>query len=144
MKRAAVALVALLAAGCSSLPPTPIFASDVCHRCRRSIGDTKLAGEIIDSRGRAFKFKTAGCMAKFLVKGEHDAAAIYVTDFQSGRLVKAAAVTFVPATIGEGREKSLDYLAFSKDKAAQQAAARENTTPVDWKQVLEAARNAPS
>jgi copper chaperone NosL len=143
MKRAAIALAALLAAGCSSLPPTPIYANDVCFRCSRAIGDTKLAGEIIDTGGRAFKFKTAACMAKFIVKQNPDAGAIYVTDFQTGRLVKATAVTFVPMMVGEQyRNKELAYMAFSSSRTAREVAAREKTTAVEWEQVLETARTA--
>jgi len=143
MKRAALALAALVAAGCSSLPPTPISANDVCFRCSRTIGDTKFAGEIIDSGGRAFKFKTPACMAKFIVTQNPDAAAIYVTDFQSGRLVRATAVMFVPTMVGEQyKKKELSYMAFSSSKTAREVAAREKTTPVEWEQVLETARTA--
>jgi hypothetical protein len=142
MTRAAVALAALLAAGCSSLPPAPVFAGDVCTRCRRTIGDVKMAGEIIDSGGRAFKFKTPGCMAKYVTAHNPDVAAIYVADYQSGRLVKATAATYVPAMVGEGRERERDYLAFSSSRVAADAAAREHTTPLDWKALLEEVRTA--
>lgn len=142
MKRAAVLILALVAAGCSSLPPQPIYAGDVCFRCRRAISNTKLAGEIIDSSGRAFKFKTPACMARYVTTVNPDAAAAYVTDYQTGRLIKVTAATFVPATIGEGREATQDYLAFSSQSTAREMAAREKSTPIDWKQLLEAARPA--
>lgn len=141
MTRPALALAALVVAGCSSFPPEPVFTGDVCFRCRRAIGDTKMAGEIIDSGGRAFKFKTPGCMAKYVTAHNPDAAVIYVADSQTGRLVKATAATFVQTTIGEGYERERDYLAFSSRKAASQAAAREHSTPIDWKQLLDEAKS---
>lgn len=142
MTRAAIALLAVLAAGCSSYAPQPMFANDVCFRCRRPIGEVRLAGQIIDSSGRAFKFKTPGCMAKFINEQPTDAAAIFVTDFRSGRIIKAAAATFVPATVGEGKNRGQDYLAFRSADAAQDAATREKTKPVTWNDVLAAAKTS--
>lgn len=140
MKRMALALLALLVAGCSSLPPAPIAAGDTCTRCGRIIRDTRIASEIIDSGGRAFKFRTVGCMAKHIVAKNPDASVIYVTDFTSGRLVKAKAVTFVPTTITEGTSRTVEYLAYYSSAAASNAAAREKTTPIDWDGVLDEAR----
>ena len=139
MKRAAVALVALLTAGCSSLPPQAIRAGDVCFRCRRVISDTRLAGEIIDSGGRAFKFRTPRCMATYLNNIKPDVGAIYVTDYQSGRIVKASAVTFVPTMLVDGLQREMDYVAFSSENEARKAAAREKTTPLDWDELLRTA-----
>jgi hypothetical protein len=136
----ALALLALLVTGCSSLPPAPIAAGDTCTRCGRIIRDTRIASEIIDSSGRAFKFRTVGCMAKHIAAKNPDASVIYVTDFTSGRLVKAKAVAFVPTTITEGTSKTVEYLAYYSSAAASNAAAREKTTPIDWDGVLEEAR----
>jgi hypothetical protein len=138
----AVALVVLLAAGCSSLPPSAIAVGDTCTRCSRRIRDTRIASEIIDSSGRAFKFDKTGCLAAHLVEKTPDAAAIYVTDNATGRLVKASAVQFVRMPITDGREQSLDYVAFYSSSAAAAAAQREKTTPIEWTQLLEEARSS--
>jgi hypothetical protein len=144
MKRMALALIALLAVGCSSLPPTAIAVGDTCTRCGRTIRDTRIAAEIIDSGGRAFKFRTVGCMAKHIVAKNPDASVIYVTDYTSGRLVKAKAVAFVPTTVTEGTSKTVEYIAYYSSMAARDAATREKTSPVDWDQVLEEARRTGS
>jgi hypothetical protein len=140
MKRMALALLALLVAGCSSLPPAPIASGDTCTRCGRIIRDTRIASEIIDSSGRAFKFRTVACMAKHVVAKNPDASVIYVTDYASGRLVKAKAVNFVPTTVTEGTSKTVEYIAYYSSAAARTAAEREKTTPVSWDQVLDEAR----
>ena len=127
------------AVGCSSYTPVPVASGEICFRCAKSIVDSRMAGEVIDTKGRAFKFRTAGCMAKYLKVNAKDAAAVFVTDYASGRLVKPTAVTFVPVVVTEGYTKTTDYLAFSSTAAAKEAAARERSTLVEWKQVLEAA-----
>lgn len=141
MTRAAVVLLALLAVGCSSYPPTPIFAGDTCFRCRRTIGEVRMAAEIVDTGGRAFKFKTAGCMAKFLSEQAIEIGEVFVTDYRTGRIIKASAASFVPATIVDGKTKSLDYMAFSATTAAEDAALREKTKIVTWTDVLAAAKS---
>ncbi len=145
MKRTAIALMVVLAAGCSTLPPAPIAVGDVCVRCSRVIRNTRLAGEIVDSGGLAWKFRTAECMAKYMTSKNPDAAAVYVTDYSSGRLVKATAVTFVPSLIlVEGKDKTREYVAYYNSSAAREAAAREKTTPIEWDQLLEVARTTGS
>jgi copper chaperone NosL len=142
VKRTAVALVALLAAGCSSLPPSPIASGDVCTRCHRTIRDTRLAAEIIDSVGRAWKFRTAGCMATYVAEKNPDAAVIYVTDYKTGRLVKASAATFVLTTVGKAPDQEQVYLAYSSSNLAREAAGLEKTTPMEWDELVEASRTS--
>lgn len=144
MKRGALALIVLFAAGCSSLPPAPIAVGDVCTRCSRVIRNTRLASEIVDSGGRAWKFRTPECMAKYIATRNPDISVIYVTDFSSGRLVKANAVTFVPSTIVEGKEMTREYVAYYNSQAARAAAEREKSAPVDWDQLLTEVRKTVS
>jgi hypothetical protein len=61
-----IVAASLFALGCSSVQPLKIAAGDRCFRCGRTIEDVRLAGEVIDKRGHALKFRTAGCMAKYL------------------------------------------------------------------------------
>jgi hypothetical protein len=128
----------LIAAACSSVKPVPIAAGDRCFRCRRIIADTRLAGEIVVDGGRAFKFRTPGCMAKY-VKANPDVVVkgTFLTDYATGRMVKANAVTLVPTMIGEGAERALDYVAYSYTASANEAATREKTSPTTWKALLE-------
>jgi copper chaperone NosL len=137
--RAALLGVTLLMAACSSMPPVPIAVGDVCFRCRRVIGDAAMAAEIIDKEGRAYKFRTTGCMAKFIKANPNDIAEVYVTDYRTRKLVQANSAIFVPTVIVEGYNKTADYMAFRNEDAAQDAAKRENSTPTDWKSVLASA-----
>jgi hypothetical protein len=134
--RAAIVTAALVMAGCSSLKPVPIVGGDICFNCRRIINDTTMAAEMVDSHGLAFKFRTVGCMAKFLKSHPDNVGAIYVTDFATKRLIKASTATFVPTVLVEGYKKTPDYIAFGTAKEARAAAAQEKSEPRDWKTVL--------
>jgi hypothetical protein len=136
MKSVIVALVALLAAGCSSVSPLPIQVGDLCFNCRRPINDVAMGGEIITHTNQALKFKSPACMARYIKANPDMAKVIYVTDYTSGRMIRAASATFVPFETVERYVKTSDFVAYySKDSAAAFAKER-GTTPVKWEQVL--------
>lgn len=138
--RAMLLMAGLVMAACSGLQPVQIAAGDVCFRCRSMINDPRIAAEIIDSDGRAYKFRTVGCMAKFLRANPGQTFdGMFATDFATGRLVKVSAVKFVPTMLGEGRERALDYVAYYTAEGAADAATREKTEVMDWGRVLAAA-----
>lgn len=135
--RAMLLMAGLVMVACSGIQPAQISAGDVCFRCRRIINEPRVAAEVIDQDGRAFKFRTAGCMAKFLKANPNQQfAGIFATDYATGRLVKVTAVQFVPSMIGEGRDQAMDYVAYFAEEGAADAARRANATPVDWEKVL--------
>jgi nitrous oxide reductase accessory protein NosL len=139
---AVVALGALLVTGCSSVSPLPITAADMCFNCRRPISDPSVAGEVITEARQALKFKSTACMVRWL-KANPEAAstarAIYVTDWTSGRMIRATSATFVPYVVVEGYKKTPDYIAFHAPVNAAAAAAEHKSTPIKWQQVLEKA-----
>jgi hypothetical protein len=138
--RAMLLMAGLVMVACSGMQPVQIAAGDVCFRCRKMINEPRIAAEVIDKDGRAFKFRTAGCMAKFLKANPNEKFdGLFATDFATGRLVKVSAVKFVPTMLGEGRDRALDYVAYYAEEGAAEAARRENTTPIQWDAVLAAA-----
>jgi nitrous oxide reductase accessory protein NosL len=139
MKAYSIALVALLAAGCSTVTPLPITAADLCFNCRRPISDPSLAGEVITQTSQALKFKTTACMMRFLKENPDTAKVVYVTDYTTGRLIRATSATFVPFVMVEGYKKTPDYLAFYAPESAAEAARQHNSTPIKWAQVMERA-----
>ena len=89
---------------CASVKPVAINAGDRCLRCQAARSATSAwPAELIDRLRAPFPFRTAGCMAKY-VEGRRrpskSFAAIFVTDFQSGRpLIDATDAWFVPAKL---------------------------------------------
>lgn len=139
MKAYAIALAALLAAGCSSVTPLPITASDVCYSCRRTINEPALAGEVITKQNQALKFRTTGCMARWLKEHPDTAKAVFVTDYVSGRMIKATSATFVPFVMVDKYVKTPDFIAYYAAENAAEAAAQYKSTPIRWDEVLERA-----
>ena len=137
-----IVAASVLAVGCSSVKPLPVVSGDRCFRCQRPIDDLKLAGEMIDEGGHAFKFRTAGCMAKYLAEhpGEHYRA-LFVTDHSTGKFIKASDATFarVPLTSGSVEK---DYIAFRDAGQAQKLANQEGSATMRWDAVL-ASANTP-
>jgi len=130
------ALVSLTS--CSSFAPVKISAGDQCTRCRRSIHDVRLAGEIVNPNGLVEKFRAPGCMAKYIVSQPSGRADVYVTDFTSGKLFPADGGIYVPVLLDRNTGES-DYRAYRIEAEAEVAARELQATAVNWSTVLERA-----
>jgi hypothetical protein len=139
-RRTFLMLASLLLAGCASETTVPILTGDRCFRCQKPIVDLRIAAEVVDPTGHAFKFDTTGCMAKYLKEHPMEGAHVFVVDYPTSRLVKANGAIFVPTMMGEGPERKLDYTAYALTQSASEAAAQQKTTPVSWDEVLAAAK----
>lgn len=129
----------VLAVGCSSVKPLPVIVGDRCFRCQRPIDDLKLAGEAVDEGGHAMKFRTAGCMAKYMADHRgNNYKGIFVTDYPSGKFITVDRATFAKVTINPASMEK-DYAAFSSAAAAAEVAKKEKTATLDWTGVLAAA-----
>lgn len=130
----------LFALGCSSVQPLRIDAGDRCFRCGRMIDETRLAGEIIDERGHALKFRTASCMAKYLADhADHTWRGVWVTDYGTGKFVKASSASFARITINPNTNER-DYAGFAAPEDAEAKAKEENSATSDWNAILQAAQ----
>jgi len=136
MRHAVSVVVVLALAACSSLRPLPIKAGETCFGCRQVIVEPKLAAEVIDVNGHAYKFRTVECMAKYLTNHpDEELAGVWVTDYNSGRFVSASNATYVRGVIDETRMER-NYFAFRSATDAAKFAADRTGTAVDWPAVL--------
>ena len=135
-----IVAAAVLAVGCSSVKPLPVVVGDRCFDCQRPIDDIKLAGEMIDEGGHAFKFRTPGCLAKYLAAhpGEHYKG-LFVTDYNTGKFIPASRATFARITINPASLEK-DYAAFGSDSTAAEMAKKEGGSTLEWEGVLAAAQ----
>jgi len=130
---------AIVAASCSTVAPVKITAGDQCIRCRRTIQDTLMAGELVYKGGLVEKFRAPGCMAKYLATYPATSADAFVTDFKSGKFVKAREAVYVPVLV-DPNTGTTDYRAY-KLRADADAAARDlRARPLEWDVVLQKAR----
>jgi hypothetical protein len=133
-------LAAALATGvsCSSITPATINVGDQCFRCRRTIIETRLAAEIVDPNGLAYKFRSSGCLAKYLADHPEDNGTIFVTDFATGRMMQTADATFVPVLL-DSTTGERDFRAYRTKIEAEKVAKELGVTATDWAGVREQA-----
>lgn len=133
MRTTAAVLLALglLLTACSSVTPVAILAGEVCHSCGRPITNVQLAAETIDSAGQPLKFRTVGCMAKYLTQHPEPVRGVFVTDYPSGRMLRAQNATFVRADIDNVAHER-DYYAFADVRSAVEFGKARETSPIDW------------
>jgi hypothetical protein len=129
------AILALSYAGLATERPVHVNAPPVCFRCGREITKVRLAAEIIAPQGVVQKFRTPLCMAQYLAGAEHldrpVSYAIYVTDWPTGRLVRAERAYFVQGTI-DYRTRERDFFAFRSPDEALKFADQRVSSVVDW------------
>jgi hypothetical protein len=138
MKALYAVVIVLVVAACASIPPAAIQTGDRCARCRRAIGDLRLAAETIDPLKTPRPYRTAGCLAKYIKAHQGEKfLAVYVTDHDTGRMVLADTAWFVPTALTQpdGRSTEEDYVAFRSRKDAE--AYRGGNGPLlRWAQVV--------
>jgi copper chaperone NosL len=117
----AIALVAILAGGCSGteVKPVDIYPEDMCAYCRMAFSDQRYASEVVSDRGEAFKFDDIGCMVDFQrMHKEVLVAAIFYKDFGTKRWISAVQATIVETNVatpmGSGK------VAFAEKTAASE------------------------
>lgn len=132
----------LVAFGCTAVQPLAIRTGDRCFNCGRPIENVRVAGEIIDNEGHAMKFRTAGCMARYVAQHPDEQAnyrAVFVTDYANGRFIKAGTATYVKMPLEPGSMER-DYVAFASASAAAANAKKEGSGAVDWSQLQMASK----
>jgi hypothetical protein len=131
-------LVLLALVGCSSTVPPAVRVGEICFSCRQPVADARLAGRIMTGSGNTFVFRTVGCMVRQFV--QHDSRAqVFVTDYESGRLLPARHATFVRHQIGP-KAGDTDFVAFRSGEEAKRFAAPSGERLVDWDELLLRAR----
>ena len=115
--------------------PEPIAEGEICHRCRRVITDTRLAGEIL-TPDIPLKYKAPLCMARYVVSTAlSDRARILVADGITGQLIPAERAYYVPIIANE-MTREAEYRAYLSRKVAEQAAEELGVRIVRWDSVL--------
>jgi hypothetical protein len=135
LMRATGVALALVMTACSSVTPVPLRGGEVCYRCRRLILDTRVAAQTVGTL--ATNFRTAGCLAKYLAAHPEETNAVFVTDYESGKLMPASSGAFVPTTDPNTGEE--DFVVYRKN-----AAAAKQTPALTWAEVLDQAKAATS
>jgi copper chaperone NosL len=139
MKRLApaLALLALLLAACSRGPDVVHWGVEECSHCQMMITDERFAGQVVDRRGKTYKFDALECMADWVNRGVVAAAdfhSVWVSDGPEGwtRVEDAAFLHSdeVRSPMGGG------YIAFADAGAAERMQAEVGGRLMTWEEVL--------
>ena len=141
MRTTAAVALGILAVACSSLSPVAIKSGDVCDNCGALITNVTVAAEAMTPDGAPLRFDCPECMAKYLTGHAEAMAGLYVTDYGSGRLVRAEAATFVRADRKDKPGERVHY-AFTDVRRASEFAKDNSSTAVDWLTIIRQARAA--
>jgi hypothetical protein len=131
MRSAAILALALVVCACGSFSSVPIKAGEVCTMCGQSITDVRFAAEAISPQGVVSKFRTTECLAKHVRQQPENVAAKFVTDFNTGRMIRPESATYVRTTINENSGEKT-YVAFSKVTDAVEFSKKTLSSPIDW------------
>jgi NosL len=122
---------------CSSVTPVAIRTGDLCEGCRRPIQNVKIAAEIVPPAGRLpLKFHTVSCLARYIHEHGDEPGAVFVTDFDRGRMIQARSAIFVKSEIDENT-KELDYYAFSDVASAVAFSKKSGGSATDWPSIVQ-------
>ena len=142
MRWVAPVAVGLALLACSSLQPLPIRSGETCYGCRQVIGEPKLASEMIDASGHAFKFDSVECLARYINDHPNERLeGVFVADYTTGRLMKATDATYVKAAVDPRTLRKI-YVAFRSREDAAAFAKEQNATTADWTAVRDALKTS--
>ena len=130
-------VIVVVVTACASVTPVAVQAGARCLRCRQPVSDLRVAGEIIDRLQAPFPFRTPGCLAQYVkATPMGEISAVFVTDFNSGRMIPAGDAWFVPAKLtgADGRTLEANYIAYKSRADAD--AARSGQPLLRWAQVV--------
>ena len=138
MRRLLLGVAIMSTWSCNSVTPVKVDGGEVCYRCRRVIADPRVAAETLDGR-LVWKFRSTGCVSKYLADHPGDTSVVFVTDYTTGKLVQPEHASFVPTRNRDTGET--DFVAFSNRAAASAEAFSRGVKPVDWNAVMADARD---
>jgi len=139
MRTTAAVALAFLAVACSSLSPVAIKPGDMCDNCGAQITNVAIGAEALTVNGAPLRFDCPECMATYLTRHADAMAGLYVTDYDSGRLVRAETATFVRSDRKDKPSGRVHY-AFADARRAAEFAKDNSSSAVDWLTIIRQAR----
>jgi copper chaperone NosL len=129
-------LVALLVTACAPQPDAALWGMEECAQCQMVISDERFAAQVVDRRGKTYKFDAIECMAAFVDGGALAAGDIHSLWIADGRdawvAVEEAAFLYSANTrspMGGG------YTAHADGDAARRLQAEVGGELMTWQQV---------
>lgn len=132
------AFLALIVGVAAPLTPAPVEQGDKCFRCYRTVVLTRLAAEIVERNGLAYKFRAPACLAQYLTEhpqSRESPARVFVAEYTSGVLIPVERLWFVETVIDRWTGER-DFVAFTLRGLADSYAREAGGSVVDWSGVM--------
>jgi copper chaperone NosL len=135
-----VALLAPLALLACEIGPEPVHTdSDECAHCSMLITDRRFAAQLLNAKGRSYKFDSIECLRGFVQAGvvpEADVHSTWVTDSRSaGEWVRSDEAVFLQSP-GVHSPMGAGLVAFAGAAAAASAQAELDGELLTWAELL--------
>jgi copper chaperone NosL len=142
----ALAFLGINTAGCSRTQPEAIrYGEDNCAYCRMNIVDREFGSELINKKGKVFKFDSIECLAAFVKRADiptDQIHSIWVTDFSSPEMLIAVPdATFVRSESMRS-PMGMGLFGFSSAQAAGSFADEHTGTVLPWPDLEEVVAEA--
>ena len=130
----------LLLFSCSAEPQPIAYGSDSCDHCRMVISDNRYGAELVTTKGKAYKFDSAECLAAYVNEQKAtEAALLLVTDFnRPGQFVNASEAIFLKSE-QQPSPMGLNLTAYANQNTATEAAREKAGQLLRWPQVQQLA-----
>lgn len=130
----AALLLALLVAACSRGPDQVHWGVEECAHCQMMISDDRFAGQIMDARGKTWKFDALECIPAFLAANDVGDYTAWVSDGPTGWTPVEDAYFVRSEQIRSPMGGGL--MAFPDRAAAEATAGEVGGVVLDWEGVL--------
>ncbi|PRY03377.1 copper chaperone NosL [Pontibacter ummariensis] len=138
------ALMGLLLLACEVAPQEIVYGQVNCAHCNMTVSDSRYGAELVSSKGKAFMFDSAECLAAYLIDNpekKQDAAFVLVTDFaKPNTLIDVKNAAFLqsenlPSPMG------LFLTAFADKNTAGQFQQKHKGRLLSWEEAVLAVQN---
>ncbi len=133
-------LVLIVLISCSPEPEPINFGIDECYHCKMIISDHRYGAEIVTSKGKAFKFDAAECMAKFIYDkliNYEDIHSLWVIDYGNPKHLIDAKKAYFLRSRSLPSPMAMFLTAFSDENQLKETMKENEGKVYDWEGVMQ-------
>lgn len=124
---------------CSTGPQPIAFGKDQCHSCKMNISDQRFGAEIVNKKGKAFKFDDSHCIVEFIRSKaieEKDIAQVYLVDFAGNGALIDANTALLYESEGLRSPMGGNVAAFSSKEKLQEVSRQYPGKETNWSALI--------
>ncbi len=124
--------------GCNPKPRPITFGTDVCAHCLMTIVDHPFAAEVVNTKGKAFKFDAIECMVMYLYEhSDKNFPLKLVVDYNEGRGWLGADTCFYLVSENLPSPMGGNLSAYKNKSSAEKMQSEREGTVYNWEELNE-------